>query len=83
MPLLKGTATLKIPAGVQGGSRMRLRGKGIETKERTGDLYAVLQVVAPTTEELSEDDRAALESMKDRLDDPRRSTPWAAEIDGP
>ena len=83
VPLLKGTATLKIPAGVQGGSRMRLRGKGIETKERTGDLYAVLHVVAPTTEELSEDDRAALESMKDRLDDPRRSTPWAAEIDGP
>ena len=81
IPLLKGTATLKVPAGVRSGSRMRLRDRGITSGDRSGDLYAVLEIVAPTTEEVTDEDRAALESLRDRLPDPRRETPWAAEID--
>lgn len=81
IPLLKGTATLKVPAGVRSGSKMRLRGRGITGGDRSGDLYAVLEIVAPTTDEVTDEDRAALESLRDRLPDPRRETPWAAEID--
>lgn len=81
IPLLKGTASLKVPAGVRSGSRMRLRGRGISSGKRDGDLYAVLEIVAPTTEELGEEDRAALESLGQRLPDPRLETPWAAEIE--
>lgn len=81
IPLLKGTASLKIPAGVRSGSKMRLRGRGITSGDRHGDLYAVLEIVAPTAEEVSDEDRDALESLGQRLPDPRLETPWAAEIE--
>ena len=46
------TVQLKIPAGAQGGQRMRLRGKGMPRKggER-GDLFARLVVRVPRTED--------------------------------
>jgi DnaJ-class molecular chaperone len=45
---LEGTAELKIPAGTQGGQRMRLKGKGLPRKggER-GDLYARVRIAVP------------------------------------
>jgi len=82
VPLLKGTATLKVPPGIRSGSRLRLKGKGIEdSKGRQGDLYAVLEILAPMSDELTEEDRAALGDLGDRLPNPRLDTPWAAEID--
>lgn len=82
VPLLKGTATLKVPPGIRSGSRLRLKGKGIEdSKGRQGDLYAVLEILAPMSDELTEEDRAALGALGDRLPNPRLDTPWAAEID--
>lgn len=75
VPLLKGTATLRIPAGSSSGQRLRLRGKGIvDAKGRAGDLHAILAIAAPR--ELAEQDRAALESMAARLPDPRARAPW-------
>lgn len=82
VPLLRGTATLKIPPGVHGGARLRLKGKGIEDpKGRQGDLYAVLEILAPMSDELTEEDRAALEDLGRRLPNPRLETAWAGEID--
>lgn len=81
VPLLKGTATLHVPPGVRSGSRMRLRGKGIvDSKEREGDLYAVLEIVAPLADEITDEDRDALRKMGPRLPDPRGETPWAGEV---
>ena len=80
VPLLKGTASLKIPAGVRSGSKLRLRDRGINAADRSGDLYAVLEIVAPTADEVNDEDRAAIESLGQRLPDPRLETPWAAEI---
>ena len=81
VPLLKGTASLHVPAGVRSGSRMRLRGKGIvDSKDRTGDLYAVLEIVAPLAEEITDEDRDTLREMGPRLPDPRGETPWAGEV---
>lgn len=75
VPLLKGTATLKVPAGSSSGQRLRIRGKGIaDAKGRSGDLYAVLSIVAPR--DLGEQDREALRRLGERLPDPRASAAW-------
>ncbi len=71
VPLLRGSATLKIPPGVASGRRLRLKGKGItDASGRSGDFHAVLVVAAP--EGLDAEDRAALERMSQHLPDPRR-----------
>lgn len=76
VPLLKGRVKLKVPAGTSSGAKLRVRGKGItDAKGSSGDLYAVISIAAP--KELSEDDRAALESIAVRLPDPRASLAWA------
>ena len=81
VPLLKGTATLKVPPGVRSGARLRLKGRGItDAGDHSGDLHAVLQITAPKADELDEEDRAALERLAERTANPRLSTPWAAEI---
>ncbi len=46
VPTPHGRVDVKIPAGSQSGRRLRLRGRGLGHKHR-GDLYAVLQIVAP------------------------------------
>lgn len=45
---LSGGVKLKIPAGSQSGTRMRLKGKGTMTRQGPGDLYVVLQIKVPT-----------------------------------
>jgi len=49
VPTLTGRATLKIPAGTQNGTKMRLKGQGMpETnKDGPGDLYVSLKAVLP------------------------------------
>jgi molecular chaperone DnaJ len=57
---LKGAVKLKIPAGVQPGSRLRLKGRGVrDRKGRTGDHYAVIRVKVP--KKLTERQRKLLE----------------------
>ena len=45
---LSGSVKLKIPAGSQSGTRMRLKGKGVMTRQGPGDLYVILQIKVPT-----------------------------------
>jgi curved DNA-binding protein len=47
VPTFDGPVLLKVPARSQAGTKLRLRGKGIQRKERRGDLYAVLDVRMP------------------------------------
>lgn len=77
VPLLEGTATLRVPAGTASGKRLRLKGKGVAAKGDTGDLYALIRVEAPKT--LNDEDRAALERMKSTEPDPRADAPWNAK----
>jgi DnaJ-class molecular chaperone len=78
---MKGTATLRIPPGVRSGAKLRLKGKGIvDAKAQAGDLYAVLEIVAPKADELAEDDRETLTSLGERLPNPRSLVAWAGEI---
>lgn len=50
VPTLDGNVRLKIAAGARAGQKLRLSGKGLpKPGEGHGDLYAVLQIVTPST----------------------------------
>jgi DnaJ-class molecular chaperone len=72
VPTLDGTARLKIPPGTPSGTKLRLRGRGVEDVRsgRTGDLYAVIRIDAPRT--LTPRARELVEALRDELAEPRR-----------
>ncbi len=62
VPTLDGsTVTVKVPAGTPSGKKMRVKGKGIETKKGTGDLLVTVVVDVPV--ELSDEQRSAVEAL--------------------
>jgi molecular chaperone DnaJ len=62
VPTLEGGAvTLRVKPGTQPGSKHRIRGRGVATKKKTGDLIATIDVVVPT--QLSDAERRALEDL--------------------
>lgn len=63
LPTLEGRATLSIPAGTQGGQRIRLRGKGLPARGsmEAGDLFAKVQISIPTN--LSARERELFQSL--------------------
>jgi len=67
---LDGRVRLKIPAGTQNGSTIRLKGKGMPhlRGEGRGDILAKVKVVLPTR--LSDEGRAAAEALCDLVDQP-------------
>lgn len=76
-PTLGSPVELKVPPGTSTGQRLRIRGKGIRTEQgETGDLYAVVKIVAPNPEALNESDRAALRGLGERLASPRAEPGW-------
>lgn len=72
VPTPEGGVQLSIPAGSQNGSKLRLRGKGIQRKGKPrGDLIAHLEIVLP--EGGSEEVEKALETVQEAFDkDPRK-----------
>lgn len=49
VPTIEGKAEMAVPAGAQGGQRMRLRGQGLNRRGGgRGDLYVKLKIVVPT-----------------------------------
>ena len=60
VPTLEGPVTLKIPAGTQAGTTLRVRGKGVPKRRGgRGDLLVTVQVEVP--EKLSKQERELLE----------------------
>jgi curved DNA-binding protein len=53
LPTFEGPVSLRVPAGAQSGTQLRLRGKGLPDLKggARGDLYAVIQVVLPKPSE--------------------------------
>ena len=70
VPTLDGSdVTLRIKPGTQSGSRHRVKGKGIETGRKTGDLIVTVEVAVPTS--LDDDERSAIEALQKVLKSPR------------
>lgn len=47
VPTLEGNIALSIRPGSQSGQKLRVKGKGLVSKQGRGDLYAILKVVMP------------------------------------
>ena len=66
-----GTVRLKVPAGTPSGRVLRVKGRGVRTAQKVGDLRVTVQVAVP--QRLDSDARAAVESyaVATKGDDPR------------
>ncbi|MGB9736032.1 MAG: DnaJ C-terminal domain-containing protein [bacterium] len=66
-----GEITLKIPAGSQNGQLLKLKGKGIQSTSRLGDMYVRINIVVPSN--VSPEERKLLEAWQDlrKTDNPR------------
>lgn len=73
VPTLQGEKlTVKIPAGASSGSRLRLRGKGING----GDQYVEIKIVAPSN--IDDESRKLMEQFAERnRQQPRSGPPWS------
>ncbi|MBO6503355.1 MAG: DnaJ domain-containing protein [Kordiimonadaceae bacterium] len=47
VPTPRGKLTVRIPRNSSSGTRLRLKGKGVETKSATGNMYVALKIMAP------------------------------------
>lgn len=78
VPSIDGPATLTLPPGTAGGTRLRLKGCGIRRpgSDRRGDQYVVIRIVPPKV--LTDEQRRLLEELSrhDRSN-PRADCPWA------
>ncbi len=66
IPTLDGSSKIKIPAGTQGGTTMKLSGKGVGTAKGTGDLLVTLHIAVPTSN--SDEERSALDALRSAED---------------
>lgn len=67
VPGIDGNYKIKVDAGTQSGTVVRLRGRGLPTVNGyggTGDLYVKIAVWIP--KKLDKDDKAVIESLKDK-----------------
>ena len=77
VPTLGSPVELTVPAGASSGTRLRLKGRGIEdAKGATGDLYAIVKVVTPDPSTLDEDDREALRRISEHQLGVRAGRGW-------
>ena len=61
LPTPHGTLVLTVPAGTSSGKTLRLKGMGIKTKDRSGDLLVTLQIGVPA--ETTEQDLETLKQL--------------------
>ncbi|MDF1579650.1 MAG: DnaJ C-terminal domain-containing protein [Desulfuromonadales bacterium] len=62
VPTLDGHKRVKIPAGMQTGGKIRLKGFGVQKKTK-GDLYAVIRIAVP--KELTDGQQELLTKLRD------------------
>lgn len=71
VPTMEGTSvTLKVPPGTASGKTFRVKGRGVASASKTGDLLVTVVVQVPT--KLSDAERTAIEALADVLSDPER-----------
>lgn len=63
VPTLDGEVLLTIPAGVQPGQKLRLKGKGITWQNQTGDEYVAFKILIPKS--MTEEDRELYERIRE------------------
>jgi molecular chaperone DnaJ len=74
VPILGGESKLKIPAGVQNGTILRMKGQGIKSRRGTGDQLVHITVRVP--EKLSKRQRELVEELGKELGKDSDKKPW-------
>ncbi len=71
VPTLGGAVELAIPAGTDSGRTFRLKGKGLKSKDSTGDLLATARIIMPAKP--SDELKALMKQLRDDAPyDPRK-----------
>lgn len=79
VPTIDGWVLLTVPAGIQNGRKLRLKGKGISSGKKKGDQYAVIKIMTP--EAVSPEEQATLEQLQLKYPhDPRKELNWEAHL---
>jgi len=60
---LEGAKKVKVRAGTQNGSRIRLKGYGVKVRGKEGDLYAVVDIAVPDS--LTDDQQQLLRQLEE------------------
>jgi curved DNA-binding protein len=77
VPTIEGQVEMAVPPGSPSGTKLRLRGRGIDDGKGTpGDLYVVVKIVPPALESLSPDERDILRKMTLAQGSPRTALGW-------
>jgi molecular chaperone DnaJ len=80
VPTLDGTVSLKVPPGTSSGRTLRVRGRGVPGKGRSGDLLVTLEVAVPVR--LTPAQRKAVEALAEEMDEDPRPQITAAVREG-
>ncbi len=64
VPTLQGNKRIKVPAGIQSGGKIRLKGYGVPAKKghAAGDLYAIIEIEVP--DQLNVEQKALLKKLQ-------------------
>lgn len=65
VPLVSGRAKIKVEPGTQSGKIVRLRGKGLPSVNAYGNGDLLVNIVVWTPQQLTEDEKAALEKLRE------------------
>lgn len=77
VPTLAESVELTVPPGTASGRKLRLRGRGIRDAEgRQGDLYAVIKIIPPSGDHLTERERELLAQISERGPKVRAGSGW-------
>jgi molecular chaperone DnaJ len=80
VPTLDGVVTLKVPAGTSSGRTLRVRGRGVPGRGRSGDLLVTVEVAVP--QRLSAEAERAVKTLDAELGDPRPQITAATQARG-
>jgi molecular chaperone DnaJ len=71
VPTLDGSVRLRIPPGTSGGKTFRVKGRGVEGTDGTGDLMVTVEVAVPKS--LTDHQRELLEQYREESDENPRA----------
>lgn len=76
VPTIDGNVSLKIPAGIQNGTKLRMRGRGTKNPKggiSRGDQIVIVKIETPTN--LSNEEKKLYEEL-DKLQNKEKKSPW-------
>ena len=76
VPTLDGTSRLRIPAGIQSGTALRLRGKGLPRFQGPGRGDQFVRVIVVTPTRLSAEERRLFEQLRGSREEPGHRGPF-------